>query len=156
MNEGAPDPYFASLPSIDLNRTITFLDRSQSSAGAEGENKELDAILKDQHNTDFKAEYSTLPFWRLIILQSRGGTEFTTSFIYHHAIGDGVSGLAFPNAFRNALEAASASSLPNYKTENIIVPDKNTSILPPLEELHPPADEPASTSPSHDPQRVDR
>ncbi|RHZ63002.1 hypothetical protein CDV55_104709 [Aspergillus turcosus] len=130
VNEGAPDPYFASLPSIDLNRTITFLNQSQP------------------HNTDFKAEYGTLPFWRLIILQSPGGTEFTASFIYHHAIGDGVSGLAFHHAFRNALEAASASSLPGYKVENIIVPDENTSVLPPLEGLHP---LPINPTPSHPP-----
>jgi hypothetical protein len=136
VNEGAPDPHFACLPSIDLARTITFLQRSQPLADdAEGEDKELDAILEDQHNTDFKAEYGTLPFWRLIILQSPGGKAFTASFIYHHAIGDGVSGLAFHNVFRNALDAASAFSLPD-KTETIILPDEK-SVLPPLEELHP-------------------
>ncbi|KAF7165601.1 hypothetical protein CNMCM6106_001682 [Aspergillus hiratsukae] len=137
VNEGAPNPYFACLPSIDLSQTITFIDRSQPSAGTEGDDKELDAVLEDQHNTDFKADYGTLPFWRLVILQSSGGNEFTASFIYHHAIGDGVSGLAFHNAFRTALEAASASSLPDYETENIITPDGNTSVLPPLDELHP-------------------
>ncbi|RLL97943.1 hypothetical protein CFD26_105021 [Aspergillus turcosus] len=152
VNEGAPDLYFASLPSIDLNRTITFLDRSQPVAcDAEGQDKELDAILEDQHNTDFKAEYGTLPFWRLIILQSPGGTEFTASFIYHHAIGDGLSGLALHHAFRNALEAAPASSLPGYKVENIIVPDENTSVLPPLEGLHP---LPINPTPSHPPTSI--
>ncbi|RHZ54873.1 putative alcochol-O-acetyl transferase crmB [Aspergillus thermomutatus] len=138
VNEGTPNPHFASLPSIDLNRSITFLERRQPLAGAaEGEDKELDAILEDQHNTDFKSEYGTLPFWRLIILQSPGlGNEFTASFIYHHAIGDGVSGLALHNAFRNALDAASSSCLPDGKTENIIVSDANAPVLPPLEELH--------------------
>jgi hypothetical protein len=138
VNEGTPKPHFASLPSIDLNRSITFLERRQPLAGAAvGEDKELDAILEHQHNTDFKSEYGTLPFWRLIILQIPGQwNEFTASFIYHHAIGDGVSGLALHNAFRNALDAASFSCLPGGKTEKIIVPDANAPVSPPLEELH--------------------
>ncbi|KAG2014883.1 hypothetical protein GB937_006341 [Aspergillus fischeri] len=138
VNEGTPNPHFACLPWIDLSRSIAFLERSVPLASAaEGQDKELDAILEEQHNTDFKTDYGTLPFWRLIILQSKGRNEFTASFIYHHAIGDGVSGLAFHNAFRDALEAASSSTLPDDKAENIILPDENTSVLPPLEELHP-------------------
>ncbi|KAK7418708.1 Alcohol acetyltransferase [Neonectria punicea] len=134
VNEDKPDSYFASLPSVDLKRSISFVQRSQPVD--EGEDKQLDAILEDQHNTNFKAEYGSLPFWRLVILQTPGAdNEFTASFIYHHAIGDGVSGLVFHNAFRSALNAAS-SSLPG-KNEESIVPDENTSVLPPLEELHP-------------------
>ena len=149
VNEDTPDAYFACLPSVNLNRCITFLQRSQPFASAsEGEDKQLDAILEDQHNTNFKSEYGTLPFWRLIILQNPGvENEFTASFIYHHAIGDGVSGLVFHNALRNALEAAS-SSLPDCKTEESIMPDGNTSILPPLEELHPLPINPTSPSPT--------
>ncbi|KKK24687.1 hypothetical protein ARAM_003775 [Aspergillus rambellii] len=149
VNEGAPDTYFASLPSVDLNRSITFLKRSQPLATAgNGDDKELDSILEDQHNTNFKSEYGTLPFWRLIILQNPGlGTEFTASFIYHHAIGDGVSGLAFHNAFRNALEAASASPLADFKAEETVVPSEDTSLLPPLGQLHPLPINPSPPSP---------
>jgi hypothetical protein len=138
VNEGTPNPHFACLPSIDLNRTITFLQRCQPLASAaEGQDRALDAILEEQHNTDFKTEYGTLPFWRLTILQCPGKKEFTASFIYHHAIGDGVSGLAFHSAFRNALNAASSSVLPDDKAGNIILPNENALVLPPLEELHP-------------------
>lgn len=149
VNEDTTDTHFASLPEIDLNRSITFLKRSQPLAGAsEGEDKELDAILENQHNTNFKSEYGTLPFWRLIILQNpEVEKEFTASFIYHHAIGDGVSGLVFHNAFRNALEAASSSCPPDSKTEETVVPDENTSVLPPLEELHPLPINPTPPSP---------
>ncbi|KAM5450604.1 Alcohol acetyltransferase [Microsporum audouinii] len=144
VNEDTPDTYFASLPSIDLNRSITFLERSQP-FDASGEDEELDAILESQHNTNFKSEYGTLPFWRLIILQNRGAEkEFTASFIYHHAIGDGVSGLVFHAAFRNALEAAS----PDPKVEDIVIPDEDTLVPPPLEELHPLPINPTPPSPS--------
>lgn len=152
VNEGSPDGYFASLPSINLKRSIFFLGRSKPLASdGKGVDEELDALLQDQHNINFKSEYSTLPFWRLIILQNPGiENNFTASFIYHHAIGDGLSGLVFHKAFRDALEAASCT-LANYKTEEIAVPDENISILPPLEDLHPlpisptPATLPATT-----------
>ncbi|KEY83270.1 hypothetical protein BA78_2665 [Aspergillus fumigatus] len=138
VNEGTPNPHFACLPWIDLRRSIAFLERSVPLASAaEEQDKELDAILEEQHNIDFKTDYGTLPFWRLIILRSKGRNDFTASFIYHHAIGDGVSGLAFHKAFCNALEAASSSTLPTDRAENIIRPDENTVVLPPLEELHP-------------------
>lgn len=121
VNEGTPNPHFACLPWIDLRRSIAFLERSVPLASAaEEQDKELDAILEEQHNIDFQTDYGTLPFWRLIILRSKGRNDFTASFIYHHAIGDGVSGLAFHKAFCNALEAASSSTLPPDRAENII------------------------------------
>lgn len=144
VNEDTPNTYFASLPSIDLNRSITFLKRSQPGAN-EGEDKELDAVLENQHNTSFKSEYGTLPFWRLIILHGSGVEEFTASFIYHHAIGDGISGLIFHNALRAALEAASSS--PDCKTEETVVPGENAALLPPLGELHPLPINPTPPSP---------
>ncbi|KAF7556992.1 hypothetical protein G7Z17_g990 [Cylindrodendrum hubeiense] len=148
VNEDTTNTYFAALPSINLNRTITFLQRSQPFIPNEGEDKELDAILEDQHNTNFKSDYGTLPFWRLIILQNPGvEKEFTASFIYHHAIGDGVSGLVFHNALRDSLETASSSLSLDVKTERTVVADSDTSILPPLEELHPLPINPTSPSP---------
>lgn len=139
VNEETSDTYFSSLPSIDLNRSIKFLKRAQPSAGGiEGEDRELDAILEDQHNTNFKLEYGILPFWRLIILQSPGeDKQFTASFIYHHAIGDGVSGLVFHSAFRSALDTASSYPSPESRDVEVVVPDGNTTVMPPLAELHP-------------------
>ncbi|PYI03573.1 hypothetical protein BO78DRAFT_451642 [Aspergillus sclerotiicarbonarius CBS 121057] len=132
VNEGAASPHFASLPSIDLDPTVAFLQRSDPKPEAAlGEDKELDAVLEYQHNIDFKSAHGTLPFWRLIILHSPGSrNEFTASFIYHHAIGDGVSGAG-----------------------NIILVDKNTSVLPPLETLHPlPINPSAAPSSSMNPE----
>ncbi|KAL6231857.1 hypothetical protein BDW75DRAFT_233241 [Aspergillus navahoensis] len=105
VNEDTPDPYFASLPSVDLTQAIVVLERSKPLAAGSGENAELDRILQDQHNTDFKSGYGTLPSWRLVILQCpKIQTEFIACFIYHYAIGDGIAGLAIHNAFREALE----------------------------------------------------
>ncbi|KAK2825764.1 hypothetical protein FQN49_007386 [Arthroderma sp. PD_2] len=147
VNEDSPDCYFVSLPSIDLTRSIRFHRRSQPSPGAdEAEDKELDTLLENEHNANFKSEYGALPFWRLVILQNASDEkEFTASFIYHHAIGDGVAGLIFHNAFHAALSAASSSSA--SKAVEIIVPDEDSLILPPLEELHPLPVNPTPPSP---------
>ncbi|KID80394.1 uncharacterized protein G6M90_00g009840 [Metarhizium brunneum] len=140
VNEDTPDTsYFASLSSIDLDQSIHFLQRSLPlAAGTDGDDKELDAILEDQHNTNFKSDYGTLPFWRLVILQAPGAeTEFTASFIYHHALGDGVSGLVFHKAFQTALEAACSSSSSQSEAESRVTADEKVSVLPPVEDLHP-------------------
>ncbi|KAG8419499.1 Alcohol acetyltransferase [Metarhizium acridum] len=139
VNEDTPESYFASLPSVDLDRSIYFLQRSLPvAAGPEDKDKELDAILEDQHNTNFKSDYGTLPFWRLVILQTPGvDTEFTACFIYHHALGDGVSGLVFHNAFRNALVAACSTSSLYPETESSVTADEKVLVLPPVEDLHP-------------------
>jgi acetyl esterase/lipase len=139
VDEESPDAYFVRLPSIDLQRSVFFIKRCQPLVVADtGEDRELDIILQDQHNTNFKSDYGSLPFWRLLILTTPGvQNQFTASFIFHHAIGDGVSGLIFHNAFRDALEVAylSPSSL-DPKFEHITT-SNGALLLPPLEELHP-------------------
>ncbi|KAM5341913.1 hypothetical protein ACJ41O_014944 [Fusarium nematophilum] len=144
VDEDKPDAYFASLPSVDLTRSIIFVERTTPSS--EAEDRQLDAILEDQHNTNFKSGYGSLPFWRLVVLQEPEANGFTASFIYHHAIGDGVSGLVFHSAFRNALEAASSQSWSESKAEEAFVPD-DTPLLPPLAQLHPLPLNPVSPSP---------
>lgn len=139
IDEGSPAAYFAQLPSVDLERSVFFIEKAQPTPDSdkEGEDPELDAILQNQHNTNFKSEYGTLPFWRLLILTKAGvENEFTASFIFHHAIGDGAAGIIFHTAFREALEAA-ASSPSNDTPETQISISRDTSLLPSLEELHP-------------------
>ena len=137
IDEDTTNPYFARLPCVDLKKCVFFVQRRQPLAvDAEAEDNELDAVLEDQHNTNFKAEYGNLPFWRLIILQNPGVEDtFTASFIFYHGVGDGVAGLTFHNSFRDALNTISSSALES-KTEHIFVSD-DVPLLPPLEELHP-------------------
>ncbi|KAK4081204.1 uncharacterized protein Triagg1_2736 [Trichoderma aggressivum f. europaeum] len=139
VDEDSPNAYFASLPSIDLNKSIEFLTRSQPlDTLIEGQDEELDAILEYQHNTNFKENYGIAPFWRLIILQDAGGDmNFTASFIYHHAIGDGISGLVFHNTFLDALEIFSSHLSSGLQSKEIITPAEDVQILPALGELHP-------------------
>ncbi|KAH9865470.1 hypothetical protein J1614_009054 [Plenodomus biglobosus] len=137
VNEDSPEPYWARLPSIDFERCVTFITRSQPTAQSDAD-PELDALLQDQHNTSFKADYGSLPFWRLLIVQD-ASTEprFTASFIFYHGIGDGAAGLIFHKAFRAALDTVSSSpaSLADGSAKMEISAD--TQLLPPLEKLHP-------------------
>ncbi|KAF2852398.1 hypothetical protein T440DRAFT_447105 [Plenodomus tracheiphilus IPT5] len=137
INEDSPDPYFARLPSIDLERCVRFITRNQPTKQSE-EDLELDRLLQDQHNANFKSNYGSLPFWRLIILQD-GGNEFgfTASFIFYHGIGDGAAGLIFHKSFRAALDIVSSSpaALANGSAK-IEIPEE-IQLLPPLEQLHP-------------------
>ncbi|EHK44332.1 hypothetical protein TRIATDRAFT_293585 [Trichoderma atroviride IMI 206040] len=139
INEDTPDAHFASLLSVDLSRSIKFLTRSQPwNDLGEAEDRELDAILEDQHNTDFKTGYGTEPFWRIVVLQSaEQKMDFTVSFIYHHAIGDGVSGLVFHKNFHDALEVLSSTPAPCFRREETVVPKEDAKIPPALGQLHP-------------------
>ncbi|KAL4755962.1 putative alcochol-O-acetyl transferase crmB [Aspergillus foveolatus] len=149
VNEDTPVPHFAALKTLDLKRSVKFLRRSKPGQSSErresegSEDNELDSILEEQHNTGFNSD-GTLPFWRLIILEDTQlpkTPSFTASFIYHHAIGDGVSGLVFHRELRSALDAAFAASRNTQAQgtgpKTTLMVDDEASILPPLEALHP-------------------
>jgi hypothetical protein len=115
-------------------------------ANGEGEDQELDTILQDEHNRNFKDSPGELPFWRLVILYNREDpTAFTASFIYHHAIGDGVSGIIFHDVFLESLNNATSDA--DAVTSEVVTPGRDTQLLPPLEALHPLPLQPASVSP---------
>lgn len=148
VEEDSPSAYFAALPSINLERTISFRVRTQPLVGnGEGEDQELDTILQDEHNRNFKDHAGEIPFWRLMILLSRDDpTAFTASFIYHHAIGDGVSGIIFHDFFRESLNNATSEA--DAVTSAMVTPGRDTQLLPPLEALHPLPLQPISVVPS--------
>ncbi|RDI81606.1 hypothetical protein Vi05172_g8496 [Venturia inaequalis] len=143
IDEDTPSPYFARLPTIDLSRAVSFVTRVDASeTGGDGE---LDALLEREHNTNFKADYGSLPFWRLVIVQMVGVfTEFTACFIFHHALADGVSGLVFHKSLQAALNKFDRTSKSMSQT---IITSPNIPLLPSLETLHPLPIPPRSETP---------
>lgn len=165
VNETSPKAYFARLESIDLTKCVFWKRRTgststcivdpeiegilqdpffktQSGSAENGQqdqgDPELDAILEEQHNTDFKSNYGDLPFWRLIILQdARVDSSFTASFIFHHSLGDGATGSIFHTFFLEALNTT--LSLPSFlaHSSSFVTIDPNGQLLGPLEQLHP-------------------
>ncbi|KAL2435032.1 putative alcohol acetyltransferase crmB [Exophiala dermatitidis] len=152
VGENTNEPQFVRLPEIDLDQCVSFHDRrhdapgpstpssadtgsSDSKSDANGD-PNLDELLTIQHNTAFQAPN---PFWRLCILTtSTQPHQFTAAFVFHHAIGDGTSGLAFHRTFHEALsQAASADPNLDKQETNSVIPSPSIPLLPNIEALHP-------------------
>jgi hypothetical protein len=138
IDELSPNAYFVRLQSLDLRSCVLFKTRA-SSIDQRNQDTELDTILQEEHNTDFKLSHGHLPFWRLTILQDTSGEKgcgFTASFVFHHSLGDGATGVIFHQSFHQALE--SALMLPSLKLSSPkIQVSESSTVLPPLEDLHP-------------------
>lgn len=129
-----PEVYFARLPSIDLHTCVEFWGRKKSVANGERD-EELDQVLEEQHNRDFKHDVGSKPFWRLVVLHepSKPGT-LTVVWVFHHALADGTSALVFHQTLVSALQAIPPET---PETDISIVKPQDTPLLPPLDELHP-------------------
>ncbi|KAF5715929.1 hypothetical protein FMUND_6574 [Fusarium mundagurra] len=140
------EPYWGRLASIDLEKVVSFVDRSQPCLAEDQTDDELDSLLERQHNTNFKAGYGTLPVWRLVILKDHGlRNGFTASFIAHHSMTDGAGLQIFHDSFQKAL-CDIASSFTEQTIDGIVLSNDGL-IAPSLEELHPlpiPTSPPAS------------
>ncbi|ETI29375.1 hypothetical protein G647_01828 [Cladophialophora carrionii CBS 160.54] len=144
------EPYWGRLPSIDIKKAVTFVERSTpSGTDSEGRDKELDALLENQHNTNFKSGYGTLPVWRMVIVRDPGvNHEFTACLIAHHSMSDGTGLQVFHNSFQSALsDASSSSSRLSEAAEHVVFSNADDPIAPSLEQVHPlpvPAEPPAA------------
>jgi hypothetical protein len=131
VDEDTTAPFFARLPEINLENVVTFMTRKESFSGA-ARDIELDSILETQHNISFKSGHGTLSFWRVIILRSaEAEKEFVLSFIFHHALSDGGSGLVFHKDFLSAL-STNPAPLSSYTLRT-----QKHELLPNLELAHP-------------------
>ncbi|KAH1398147.1 hypothetical protein KXX16_006761 [Aspergillus fumigatus] len=133
VGEGTKEPYFARLPEVDLEKSVSFEKRARDFPEADEPDTELETLLTTQHNTPFTPP---LPYWRLCVLtDATSERRFTAAFVYHHAISDGTSGKAFHKTFLQALrETAGSVGLEEVKT--VIAPPK-VPLLPNSEAVHP-------------------
>ena len=110
LGEDTCEPRFARLKTIDLEEIAqTILLPGEDTTA------ELDTVLSEQHSRGF--ELGRIPAWRCLIFRDyedevgdiavggvRGGNRGVwISFIYHHALADGVSGLALHKSLLAAL-----------------------------------------------------
>ena len=139
VGAGSKEPYWGRLPSIDIKKAVTFIDRSTPSiTNRNGRDRELDSLLENQHNTSFKDGYGTLPVWRLIILREPGvQQEFTACLVAHHSMSDGAGLQVFQNSFQSALSNASMSTPLQVEDGHVIFSNADDPIVPSLEEAHP-------------------
>ncbi|KIW74267.1 hypothetical protein Z517_12207 [Fonsecaea pedrosoi CBS 271.37] len=136
VDENTQDPYFIRLPEINLDKCVFFQTRHldyDPDAGDERDG-ELDELLGTQHSVPYEAPN---PFWRLFVLTSSARpSEFTASFFYHHALGDGISGIAFHRTFHSAL-CQVLSNLEIDPPSTSVITSPSTPLLPSLESAHP-------------------
>jgi hypothetical protein len=132
--------YFARLPSIDLRKVTSFVQRQGPiPTDGKGRDFELDALLQHQVNTNFKSEHGITPVWRLIILYDFSEKhQFTANFMAHHAIADGASFQILHRSFHKALHSLSSFSTMNSLESKVeyIISSKDDGIGPSLESIH--------------------
>lgn len=134
IDEHTQEPYFVRLPEIVLDECVNFQERQHPIPSPEGERDvELDEMLSKQHSIPYHAPS---PFWRLCILTSSAQPQdFTAAFFFHHALGDGGSGMAFHRSLHRALNHTILNL--GDGIVNGIISSPSTPLLPTLESLHP-------------------
>lgn len=145
IGEDTPNPYFARLPHINLQDVVTFVERKEAWDLDADIDRELDENLEREHNRDFKQRYGELPFWRLLILRenstvtTNNRSRFIAIFVVHHAIGDGLSGMAFHRSFLSALARQKGVDASRTVINNspYLVKPAQKDLIPGLEALHP-------------------
>ncbi|KAK7192406.1 hypothetical protein PSPO01_01978 [Paraphaeosphaeria sporulosa] len=135
------ETYFARLPSIDLRTVTTFATRAKNVPGPDdgGRDPELDALLQEQVNLNFKSEAGVLPVWRFIALFDGPEKQgFTANLMAHHAIADGASFQILHREFHKALHVLSSPSSAQAEREiEYVVSSKDTDAIgPPIEAIH--------------------
>lgn len=116
--EAQNTPVFVRLPSVDLSRIVTFVSDKEA---------DIISVLEMCFVQPTKLE-SEDPLWRLAVLP-----DHTVIFQFHHAIGDGQSGLAFHQLLLAALNEVAAEESP-VTSEIVPIPD-NLAMGPPLEKI---------------------
>ncbi|EMD59962.1 hypothetical protein COCSADRAFT_99655 [Bipolaris sorokiniana ND90Pr] len=136
LDEHKSAPYFGKLSEIDLRTCTSFVERKEAifldDMGMV--DRELDVLLESQHKLNWKDDQGKKPFWRAIILQSAGlNNQITVSWIFHHALSDGVSGLVFHKHLLRILNQLEQKEL---LEDGPIVKIPKVELVPPLEGLY--------------------
>jgi hypothetical protein len=112
----------AQLPSINLQDCVEFINEDIDSDGR------LAKMFERCHNQWFNTQDITKPWWKLLIANGAWAT-----FVYHHNVGDGISGYGFHRSFLAALNRDEADSTITQITEvPMIVGSSTKSPQPPV------------------------
>lgn len=106
--------YYAFCPRLELNQHVQFHE-----GGVENEAKAIERVLSSTIDTKWP---SSIPAWKIVILPF-SQTRCFIGLSFSHALGDGVSGLAFHRTFLNALQ--------EQRLENDLICTPTMKQLPP-------------------------
>lgn len=114
-------PTFHRLETTNVNEVVQCLDLKQEDS--------LTNQLRILHDRPWPAEQKS-PLWNLVILREANFAESTriyAAFVYHHVIGDGLSGLAFHKTLLQELQKANLHQKVQLSTDQ---PHQSRSHLP--------------------------
>ena len=95
--EGNHQLWEARLPTLRIQDCVKFLT-------IQGD-VDLARVFENAHSQWFDTKDTTKPWWKLLVVNGRYAV-----FVYHHSIGDGLSGYAFHRSFLTALNADEMTS----------------------------------------------
>lgn len=134
-NERGSSPGFVRMQSIDVEGAVRFLgkDKDETMTAMDAKSEDVAALLEDAFTSIIDASECAaagLPLWRVTVASAN-----ILVFSWHHAIGDGQSGLAVLRAILDGLN--SVDSIPTGTTTDYhaVRPPASTSLSPPLEAL---------------------
>lgn len=122
VDERGPEPSFARMAEVDIASAIRFLDAKSES--------DLASVMEEEFMNVIDASKG-LPLWRVVVT-----SDNVVIFAWHHAIGDGQSGLAFLRTLlaglNKGLQQRTVDSEDAFK---IIKTSPDMKMGPPLEKL---------------------
>ena len=95
--ENGARPYFSLLEKVDFDDVVRFVEGDHFVEDKFKNYKLVEDLMEEEFQKSFDLQQA-LPLWRLIVL-----SDNTILFMYSHGLGDGISGLAFHEAFLNGL-----------------------------------------------------
>lgn len=122
-DEGSKNTRFVSVSEIDLHKVVTFVDEP-----ADRDTSAIRTRISNAFTVPFELGTS-LPLWRVEVLAGH-----SILFQYHHAIGDGQSGLAFHATLQQALNTLTDAEFKDSDASAIVNVPSDVKLLPPVEE----------------------
>ncbi|MCJ1387584.1 hypothetical protein MMC18_000427 [Xylographa bjoerkii] len=130
--EDTPEPEFRRLKTIKVDDVLQMIDLEKGESLAQ----KLQVLHDQQWPVDRK------PLWKLIVmreLQSASDTSIGSTlhiaFVYHHVIGDGLSGTAFHTSLLQELENIEQTSQDLREAPKTVDTRLSTRLIEPIEKL---------------------
>lgn len=126
--------FFEAVSSLDLNNHIAVHNTWKEDGQGVSETKAIERFLLPVLDRPWPAE---IPPWRIVVLPLAPGSPKTTrcfiAFAFSHALGDGMSGLAFHRSFLNAWNNQPTINPNTAEKPSFIVKSPTQSLPPPFD-----------------------
>ena len=126
--EDTPAPGFKRLQTIEVKDVLQILDLDKRGS--------LAKVLQDLHDEEWSTDRKAL--WKLVVMreaESSIGFALHIAFVYHHVIGDGLSGTAFQRSLLQELEHIERTEQDPQAAPTTIDIPVSVKLMEPVEKL---------------------